>query len=187
MKYFTKELWTDFQDMDKGHAADEQWAAALAEYRAQLQSLQPRLSALAFEFFADADVHDGTLLHFRIGDRGSETSPIRVLLPREGDEWYSRDYPVVVDLEVLEGGRPTRWNLAYRHVRRVFADFPTDRPLFYSDGDGFEDWGYHELTDAGDGFLRHEVLFSSGATLLTEFREINVTKVESDPPNAVID
>jgi hypothetical protein len=41
-------------------------------------------------------------------------------------------------------------------------------------------WGYHELTDVGDGFLRHEVLFSSGATLLTEFRELTVTKVESE-------
>jgi hypothetical protein len=178
MKYFTKELWSDLQDVDKGHAADEQWRAALVDYRAQLQALQPRLSALAFEFFADAAVHDGTLQHFRIGDRDSETAPVLVRRPRGDEEWYSRDYPVVVDLQVAEGGGPTRWHLAYRYVRRVLADFPTERPLFYDDGDGFEDWGYHELTDAGDAFLRHEVLFSSGATLLTEFREITVTKVE---------
>jgi hypothetical protein len=43
-----------------------------------------------------------------------------------------------------------------------------------------DDWGYHELTDAGDGFLRHEVLFSWGGTLLTEFRELKVTKIERE-------
>jgi hypothetical protein len=114
MKYFTKELWSNLQDVDKGHAADEQWGARLVDYQAQRQTLRPRLSALAFEFFADADVHDGTLRHFRIGDRDSETPPVWVLRPRDGEEWYSRDYPVVVDLEVAQGGGPTRWHLAYR-------------------------------------------------------------------------
>lgn len=180
MKYFTKELWSDLQDGDKRHAVEKQWGVALVDYRAQLHTLQPRLSALAFEFFADADVHDGRLQHFSIGGRDSETSPAWVQRPFGDEEWHSRDYPVIVDLEVAEGGGPTRWHLGYQHVRRVLADFPTERPLFYSDGDGFEDWGYHELTDAGDGFLRHEILFSSGATLLTEFRELTVTKVERE-------
>jgi hypothetical protein len=43
-----------------------------------------------------------------------------------------------------------------------------------------EDWGYHELSDAGDGFLRHEVLFSSGAIVLVEFRDLSVER--SAPP-----
>jgi hypothetical protein len=184
MKYFTKELWADLQDVEKGYAAEEQWGVALADYRAQLQTLQSRLSTVAVEFFTEADVHDGALLSFRIGERDSVTSRVLVVGPRGDEERYRRDYPVFVDLEVAEGGRPTRWHLAYRHVRRVLADFPTERPLFHEDGDGFEDWGYHELTDAGDGFLRHEVLFASGATLLTEFRDITVTKVEGDPTTA---
>ena len=180
MKYFTKELWRDLQDEDKGQAASDQWDAALAVYRAQLHLLQPRLSAQAFEFFASADVHDGDLLHFKIADRDPETPMTRVPKPPGEEGWYSQDYPVTVELEVAEGNGTTRWRLAYGHVRRVLADFPTERSLFYRDGDGFEDWGYHELTDAGAGFLRHEVLFASGATLLTEFRAITVTKFERE-------
>ena len=177
MRDCTKELWIDLQDEDKRQAAFEQWDAALADYRAQLHMLQPRLTAEAFEFFANADVHDGALLHFKIADHDPETPPTWVSKPRGEEEWHSRDYPVTVELEVMEGTGTTRWKLAYGHVRRVVADFPTERPLFYGDGDGFEDWGYHELTDAGAGFMRHEVLFSSGATLLTEFRAITVTKL----------
>jgi hypothetical protein len=65
-------------------------------------------------------------------------------------------------------------------LRRLAIDFPTDEPLFYREGAGFGDWGYHELTDAGDGCMRHEVLFSSGAVLLFEFKEVVVTCVSPD-------
>jgi hypothetical protein len=40
---------------------------------------------------------------------------------------------------------------------------------------GFGDWGYHELSDAGGGFLRHEVLFATGVILLFEFKELDVS------------
>ena len=35
---------------------------------------------------------------------------------------------------------------------------------------------YHELTDAGDGFLHHEFLFATAATVTFEFREVEVTR-----------
>jgi hypothetical protein len=44
--------------------------------------------------------------------------------------------------------------------------------------------GYHELSDAGDGFLRHEVLLSSGAVLLVEFRDVSVERVDPASPPA---
>jgi len=69
------------------------------------------------------------------------------------------------------------WKVSYNTVRRVMIDFPSEQPLFYQQGEGFGDWGYHELTDAESGFLRHEVLFASGAVLLFEFREVVVTSM----------
>jgi hypothetical protein len=90
---------------------------------------------------------------------------------------------VSVELSVAEWSE-TQWTLHYAHVRRVMVDFLFEAPLSYGPGGGFEDWGYHELTDAGDGFLRHEVLFSSGSTILVEFRDLLVTRVD---PSAVID
>jgi hypothetical protein len=109
-------------------------------------------------------------------DRDPQRAFSWVLTPRAAEEVYSRDYPVAVELAVLESNGTTRWTVSYAAVRRLIADFPSALSAFYDDGDGFNDWGYHELTDAGGGFLRHEVLFSSGATLLTEIREIVVNK-----------
>ena len=57
------------------------------------------------------------------------------------------------------------------------VDFRTEQPLFYREGTGCGDRGQHELTDAGSGFLRHEILFAAGAVLLFEFAEIEVRSV----------
>jgi len=56
----------------------------------------------------------------------------------------------------------------------VFVDFPSEELLFHSEGSGFGDWGYHELTYCGGEFLRHEVSFSSGAMLLFEVKQLEV-------------
>ena len=34
--------------------------------------------------------------------------------------------------------------------------------------------GYHELSDGGDGFFRHEVLFAAKSTILVEFKTVDV-------------
>ena len=70
------------------------------------------------------------------------------------------------------------WHISYKTVRRVVVDYPTESPLFYRDGNGFGDWGHHELTDAGSGFLRHEILFSRGTVLMFEFTDVEVSYVE---------
>jgi hypothetical protein len=44
--------------------------------------------------------------------------------------------------------------------------------------DGFGEVACHELTDCGGGYFRHEILFASGATLLFEFRDVEVQRSE---------
>jgi hypothetical protein len=117
-------------------------------------------------------VHDGALLHLRLVQGAADRREQRRLRP------------VAVELVVREWGG-TAWTLRYSHVRRVLVDFPSAEPLFHSPGDGFEDWGYHELSDAGDGFLRHEVLFSSGSIVLLEFGDIAVERADTPQPPAV--
>ena len=79
----------------------------------------------------------------------------------------------------------TDWTLRYAHLRRLLVDFPSEEPQFFDRGGGFEDWGYHELRDAGDGFLRHAILFSSGAVVLVEFRDVSVERCDRpSPPTA---
>ena len=73
---------------------------------------------------------------------------------------------------VLDGDDKFVWNLSYRGVRRFVIDYPSEDPMFYFEGQGFGDWGYHELTDAGDGYLRHEILFATGSTILLESKTV---------------
>jgi hypothetical protein len=86
-------------------------------------------------------------------------------------------YRLRVELSVVEWTK-IQWTLRYAGLRRIVVDFPSESPLFYYPGRGFEDWGYHELSDAGDGFLRHEILFSSGSTVLVEFRDLTLERVD---------
>jgi len=171
MRYFTKEMWAAAQKADAASDNHVKWDQAVKEYRLQLEQVRPRLSAAAFAFFAEADVHDGELLDLKILD-GSRPAPVT----ERRRPWKSEvRFPVRVELTVLDAYDKLIWKLSYSSLRRALIDFPSSSPLFYSPGDGFGDWGYHELTDAGDGFLRHEVLFATGATLLFEFQAIEVS------------
>ena len=89
--------------------------------------------------------------------------------------WKSpRNYPVRIQLTILDAMDQVVWRLAYRTLRRTVVDYPSEQPLFYQKGGGFGDFGYHELSDAGSGFLQHEILFASGASLLFEFANVEI-------------
>ena len=172
MKYFTKELWQSAQEPGKLVEYDRNWREADTAYRAQLAMLAPRLNEGVYQFFSEADVHDGELLALQIED-GSRPAPADA----PNRPWKrSQQYPVTIRLSVLDSYGKDVWELYYKLIRRVVIDYPSSDPLFYQTGEGFGDWGYHELTDAGDGFLRHEVLFATGAILLFEFKEVEVSR-----------
>ena len=52
------------------------------------------------------------------------------------------------------------------------ATFSGEDPLVAPGTGGFDDLGYHKPTEANDGFLRHELLFRSGAILAFESTDI---------------
>jgi hypothetical protein len=130
------------------------------------------LSQDAYSFFKGFDLHDGELFELRLID-GSRPAP----LSAPARPWKTvMSYPVNVRLAVLDATDQFLWHLSYSNVRRVVIDYPSDEKLFYQQGEGFGDWGYHELTDAGNCFLRHEVLFRSGSALIVEFKDFDITK-----------
>jgi len=184
VKYLTKALWSALQEPgDVGRAAALRWDENLATYLAELESLRGRLAPAVFRFFRDADVHDGSLVHLLMRD--FDPLAARPVDSMDDDDRDGTDlgpwegpYRVTFEMRVAtsDDARDTEWTLRYAHIRRILVDFPTDTPLFFDPGGGFEDWGYHELSDAGDGFLRHEVLFSSGAIVLLEFRDVSVER-----------
>ena len=179
MKFFTKELWLALQHTPLPDDIFLRHKEAIGAYRAQLDALRSRLSPEAFQFFRDADVHDGELLELVIAD-GSRPAP----LSEPMRSWTTaHNHPVRVKLSVLDAWDKLVWHISYTTVRRVVVDYPTEEPLFYREGNGFGDWGHHELTDAGSGFLRHEILFATGAVLLFEFAEVEVTSALRRPSN----
>ena len=169
MKYLTKKRWASVRSGQiEGDGLT--WGKALRAYREQLETMRAKLPQQVFAFFDRADIHDGELLRLDIRD-GSRPAPLDQL-PRP---WIvPGDHPVRVELAILDTYDKLVWTLRYGAIRRILVDFPSARPLFHTDGEGFGGDGCHELTDCGDGFFRHEILFASGATVLVEFKDVDV-------------
>ncbi|HEX7295903.1 MAG TPA: hypothetical protein VF251_09150 [Pyrinomonadaceae bacterium] len=168
MKYFTKELWLGGNSRSESDQRKtlEQWNANLQEYQKQLKALQSRLTKRDYNFFTKLSLHDGRVTAFTVGDaihhdiQGPEKFDINVHNPS-------------VEIKVLGWQLDMQYTLKYRKVRKVLFDYPTDKPLFHHEGGHIGDWGYDELTAADENFLRHEVLFASGTTILIEFQQFS--------------
>lgn len=172
MKYFTRELWAGFntEDADEFRRTDETWRRNRDDYFRQLETLLPRLSKQARRFFTSEDLHDGRLLSFDVGDAPSFDFEAGERLDRNARK-------TGVSMRVLNYEQDALFVLRYAGLRRAMFDYPTGRPLFAKPGDAVGDWGYHELTAADDGHLRHEVLFSSGTTVLIEFKHFSYRRL----------
>jgi hypothetical protein len=171
VKYFTPDYWRSLQSRDYKSPPPELDPFRL--YHAALEELRARVPPSAFAFFAEADVHDGELLDVIVTD-GNRPAP----LGEPAREWtYEPGFPVQVALRVLDAFDRLVWTIRYSEVRTLRIHYSAEADLFPSGsggGFGFGDWGYHELRDAGSGFLVHEILFATGATLFIEFRRVAV-------------
>jgi hypothetical protein len=165
MKYKTRELWQGFNSNDnelRRHAA-EQWEKNVREYQRQLEGLKPRLDEQTNRFFTTEDLHDGRLLAFTAGDD--------IDFSAGGRKFDIHRHNPSVRLQVLGANLDSLYRLTYSKVSRVVFDYPTDNPLFHGIGRQIGDWGYDELTAVDEDYLRHEILFASGTTILIEFQE----------------
>jgi hypothetical protein len=175
MKYFTKELWGA-----QSSQAWTQWAKNSKAYYAQLTKLRPRLTKSAWHFFSKVSLHDGTLLLFLTGDHISENPKS---LKSRTWHWIVNKRQPIVQLQVLHENLRTIYHLEYRELRKVVFDHPTLAPLdLRYKNPPIVDWGYAELTSANKESLRHEILFSSGASILIEFRRFSYKKVSVKRP-----
>ena len=164
MKYVTKEMWRGWNSRDEAEQqrAREQSDRNWQEYRQELEKLQSRLGDEAYEFFNSGERHDGRLISFTVGDaidhdtHGLSRSDIN-------------NHDTAVEIKLLSPYLNILYTLNYSGVRRAVFDYPSDDPLFHYDGNQISDWGYDEVTAVNESYLRHEVLFSSGTTILIEF------------------
>jgi hypothetical protein len=122
-------------------------------------------------FFDSVSLHDGTLLALRAGDHiGKRFPTYRSLLVNKRQ--------LSVELEVLNHDGTRLFALRYERLHRVAFDFPTADFWYLRFADRgsnpIDDWMADEVTAIDEKVLRHEVLFSSGATLLLDFETISV-------------
>jgi hypothetical protein len=173
MRYFTRQQHDAYNSTDPAMAA-----AAIAElnrscdmYRRQLDLLKARLPESVWTFFDSVSLHDGTLIALRVGD------DIDKRFPTYGSILVNKRH-LSVDLEVLNREETLLCALRYDRLHRVAFDFPTAEPWYSRFADRgsnpIDDWMSDELTAIDERLLRHEVLFSSGATLLLDFETISV-------------
>jgi hypothetical protein len=173
MKYFTRAQHDEFnRDGPVDYEALNKECNVQDElYRKQLEELMPRLSDSARTFFDSVSLHDGTLLVMRIGDDiHKQYSALSTLVVNRRR--------LSVELEALNRQESHLYTLQYVRIHRFVFDFPSAEPWYlrHSDrGDNpIDDWMADELTALNDQILRHEVLFSSGSTLVIEFESIVV-------------
>ena len=164
MKYFTKEMWRGWNSGDEAEKqrAREQSDRNWQEYGQELEKLESRLGIEAYEFFKTAERHDGRLIAFTVGDAINHDV-------HEPTKFDLNPNDTAVEIKLLSPYLNTLYTLNYSGVRKVVFDYPSDDPLFHYDGRQISDWGYDEVTAVDEKFLRHEVLFSSGTTILIEF------------------
>jgi hypothetical protein len=173
MKYFTPELWIAFQGPGLD-AANKTWNRRLQQYRKSLGKILPRLKPAARRFFQDALLHDGTLTRLEVGDRINDIEGGRA---RDISNHRKLRIRMFVLADVVEQRRITGhcwYVLEYNKVDRIQVNYPGDLELFPAGFDpNFGDWGYDELSSPKKNLFRHEILFSSGATITIDFRDFS--------------
>jgi hypothetical protein len=172
MRYFKKELWAGINNESTYKKASAHWDRNLKRYVEQLEKLKPRLSKNALRFFTKESIHDATLIAFTVGDRIDG-------YPKNYDSYIKKQLRTSVRIETLSYDQDYVYTLRYTGIRKVVFDFPSSSPLFYGMRDAIDDWGYDELTSGGKDYLRHEVLFSSGATILIEFKYFSYKRMKT--------
>jgi hypothetical protein len=171
MKYFTYELiaaangWDQQGDAARV-AADERFWATVEAYFAELESLRPRLSRAAFEFFrhgyGPTGLHDANLLSLAAGDGlnyvADGSTPLYVNRKR-----------AAARVEFLNYEQNLLHNFELRGLRSLRCD------LFVEDDEDvrrFGDLYTYELTGDGEGWLRLGFVFASGSTAVFSFRRL---------------
>jgi hypothetical protein len=171
MKYLSYELiattneWTNPTQREL-RLAKKGLHSAFEKYRRELESLRPRLSKAAWDFFMygrdEYGLHDARLLSLRIGD-GLDYTP-------DGSSSFRLNHQhTSAILEFLNYEQSLHYTFDLRRVSRVQSDlFAYEESSSKSLGDLY----LLELTASEGETLQLGFLFASGASLVLEFRRL---------------
>lgn len=155
MKYFRNDLWESINslDLEESERAMEEWKTNAKIYWDQHNNLITRLDKTLVRFFNNNNFHDCKVNECKITQgeiRSSSPTSLNIVVEYEQEEW------------VFE----------YKKIINLSINFNKNSDDSHN---GFEEWGYHELLPVDDNVLSHEILFSSGATILVHFFDKDIT------------
>lgn len=171
MKYLTYELlaaanaWIDQTEREE-RLAQKRFASAVEKYWRDLETLKPRVSAAAWNFFRygrdEEGLHDARLLSLRVGDgldySPDGTSPFRL----------NRQRPSAI-VEFLNYEQSFHYTFDLRGLRRVQTNLFAEERLYPKT---LGDLYLCELTAMDEKTLQLGFLFATGATLVIQFRRL---------------
>ena len=170
MEFITKRHWLGWNSDDP---KESEWALKSTDenfkrYEERLNKLRPRLNERNYRFFKNG-MHDSRVISFCVGDG------LHIDFAKNRNVSIGDFYRTSVEVKLLNADFDAIYVLKYRKVSKSLFDFPSADPLW---GNNIDDWGYDELSEVSETVLRHEVLFSSGTTMLIEFEKFSFTKTK---------
>ena len=170
MKYFTSDLWSMLQDIDKQDEADKKWEENIIEYQKQFNLIKNRFSKKTLGILEKESMHDANLHSFEIVDRNTLNSVInKIYRPKRNIK-----NPMSVTIRMYT--ESYLYTLNYTKVRDIKTLFKSEGDLFSPYLGDFGDWGYSEFSSIDESLLCHEILFSSGAEIRIVFERLYICR-----------
>jgi len=158
MKYFTYELWKSFNSSDEivRKKANHCWMINIELYKNEFKKIEDKFSKNFLGILKKNDYfHDFYLSEVKI----QQNSRLK--------------YPTKVSLLLTQGNDV--FEVTYNNVKKINLNysFETNELGF---GNGFCTCGYSEFFEIDEKLLSHEILFSSGATILVWFEKVKAKR-----------
>ncbi|MFD2117639.1 hypothetical protein ACFSTH_09485 [Paenibacillus yanchengensis] len=155
MKYFKYELWEamNSEDSTEEEKASEQWEINDKQYFNEFIQLESKVSKELFQVFKQIRFHDFVLKNYSITQ-------------------YESDDPKQIEVTItVSDDFSEEWELKYKDVRKFAVQ------VQYESNYDMGDWGYSEIFVEVDGVISHEILLSTGTTILIHFTDITLSKI----------
>lgn len=171
MKYFTYELIAAADDLIEQTAQERRLAqkrgdSVVKKYQRELESLKPRISGAAWDFFrhgfGERGLHDASLLSLRVGDGLNYT-------PDGASPFLRNRQRTSTIVEFLNFEQDLRYVFDLRGVSRVRSDLFVDEESFAK---SLGDLYIYELTATDKKDLQLGFLFASGASVVIQFQRL---------------
>jgi hypothetical protein len=141
----------------KYFVSDDHWD--INGYWEQLKTLETRMSKRSFKFFSKHSFHDAKVESFSIiNTRDNRTTK----------------YPTRIEAILCEGNGIT-YKVIWDKVISFQFKFQAEESINWI---GLDDWIYDEITSFNNESLNHEILLSSGAIIIINFRRIDYQRIQ---------